>query len=747
MFPAFLRYFIVPLIFWLLSSVLLTFFLPSHLTTLALGYTLLLPTLLLTWWVTAFARWLRSKWGWENLAYFLSNLALGLMQLGIIWAVALVVARQQQTLAMLILWLGCLVGIGWVVASIWWRLQEGRQKRYNNLFWRALESQAWIWLIWQLPPAEISVPTAAVKKPAILLPPPRPPARLPLFRAVSQPTEPAPTTAAMPIPPRSYPSAETNFAAAPPIKQPHHHLGNPRESFPILMDAEQESFVAQAKRLVARTETQAEPVPFAQYWPTYAHMSPAQQRWYFYWRTAVRSGYFLPTDLSYLFIYVYECINLIGFTSAQTAFDQLVLFWKHYRGFQPELDEHMIDWLADFLVVHRLPMRPLAWYGQVVTSQAIRGELDLLIEGWLYAGGDCTLLPSSLLYQLAGYSPENSKFYQIYQQQHNLDAAYAKGVHAVDSYLRQNIGVPLFINYMPLTMRVLQRSPFAGALHEYGQTPITIGQVRPWQAQEPLTTRLKSILKQTENILREQLQFKTKLRGIDLPPDWLLVLQQALAVPATKRTVDIDFASIDLLKLDSEEVRRRLIVEEEIALTTPDEAQAEPAPLPQPNGIDATDSSQPLLPAADVQPPPVPDQQAASAMAAYRQRPDDARPGSLTELAEIAAIMGDSTSTTTHLLTTLRQEGWQAPISRLNAQIQGGFLNVLLDQVNEQAVAHLGDVLLFNEHGMWVVAEDYRDEIAYLLDHPAYALTNANGEHETATMDRKSSMEHQHPAD
>lgn len=71
-------------------------------------------------------------------------------------------------------------------------------------------------------------------------------------------------------------------------------------------------FIRKAQKYVRRRETQAQFVPFMSYWPTYGSMTDAQQRWYFYWRDQVRNGIYPDTDLSYVFVHVYELINNVG---------------------------------------------------------------------------------------------------------------------------------------------------------------------------------------------------------------------------------------------------------------------------------------------------------------------------------------------------------------------------------------------------------------------------------------------------
>ena len=53
-----------------------------------------------------------------------------------------------------------------------------------------------------------------------------------------------------------------------------------------------------------------ERVPFFSYVAQYSQLSQRQLAWYFWWRQNVRNGVFLDTDLSYIYLYIYEIINL-----------------------------------------------------------------------------------------------------------------------------------------------------------------------------------------------------------------------------------------------------------------------------------------------------------------------------------------------------------------------------------------------------------------------------------------------------
>ena len=64
------------------------------------------------------------------------------------------------------------------------------------------------------------------------------------------------------------------------------------------------------KKYVNRTGKEVAFVPFEQYswFPFYDSMNKQQKAWYFYWRTEARKQHYLTTDLSYVFVHLYEIL-------------------------------------------------------------------------------------------------------------------------------------------------------------------------------------------------------------------------------------------------------------------------------------------------------------------------------------------------------------------------------------------------------------------------------------------------------
>jgi len=90
--------------------------------------------------------------------------------------------------------------------------------------------------------------------------------------------------------------------------------------------------------------------------------------------------------------------------------------------------------------------------------------------------------------------------------------------------------------------------------------------------------------------------------------------------------------------------------------------------------------------------------------------------------------MGSSDSTEASIFRIFQTHEWQAaPTAFDEAMSEGMFLNVIFDQINEKAYEQLDNAVLYEENDLWVVEEDYTDEIDYILTHPEYAAPVMSG--------------------
>ncbi len=103
-------------------------------------------------------------------------------------------------------------------------------------------------------------------------------------------------------------------------------------------------------------------VPFFSYMPQYEQMSKAQKDYYFFWRSEVRCGRFPKSDYAYMYLYVYEILNLPEKKTAQEGLSILIDLWVTYRHAMRSLDKVFSVWIQDYCLLYRLtpPMEKLA---------------------------------------------------------------------------------------------------------------------------------------------------------------------------------------------------------------------------------------------------------------------------------------------------------------------------------------------------------------------------------------------------
>jgi hypothetical protein len=116
-----------------------------------------------------------------------------------------------------------------------------------------------------------------------------------------------------------------------------------------------ERFTADAERYFNRTSAEVPFVNFFAYMPQYSQMSQDQLRWYLYWRDNVRHGVYLATDYSYIFLYIYEILNLPEKIKPAQGLTMLCELWLAYREQFPRLDRYLGEWVCDYCLIHGLP--------------------------------------------------------------------------------------------------------------------------------------------------------------------------------------------------------------------------------------------------------------------------------------------------------------------------------------------------------------------------------------------------------
>ena len=95
-------------------------------------------------------------------------------------------------------------------------------------------------------------------------------------------------------------------------------------------------------------------VPFYSYKPQYSQMTPEQKKYYFFWRDEVRRKRYIKTDYSYIYLYVYEILNLPEKIGADEGLSLLCDIWEAYRRELPRIDISLALWVQDYCLVYGL---------------------------------------------------------------------------------------------------------------------------------------------------------------------------------------------------------------------------------------------------------------------------------------------------------------------------------------------------------------------------------------------------------
>lgn len=93
---------------------------------------------------------------------------------------------------------------------------------------------------------------------------------------------------------------------------------------------------------------------FYSYMPQYSQLTREQKNYYFYWRDLVRRGKFIKSDYSYIYLLVYEVLNLPERIPPEEGIVLLCKLWKEYRKELRRIDPYFSVWVQDYCLVYNL---------------------------------------------------------------------------------------------------------------------------------------------------------------------------------------------------------------------------------------------------------------------------------------------------------------------------------------------------------------------------------------------------------
>lgn len=349
-------------------------------------------------------------------------------------------------------------------------------------------------------------------------------------------------------------------------------------------------FYEQAKFMEAFEDRFEDKAAFSSFYPTYRVMSLRQQRTYFSWRTRLRRGELSRTDLSYVFVYLYELLNLIGSKTPAEAFDKLCAFSSRYGELDPSILPYTNKWLQDFVIYYGLPQSLLqngeqrAFYRYCETLS----NPEPVPDDSLFAA----------LCALSTYQIENSKFYRAHPADFTaVCAAVYRSMHAFYAGNRKST----YFEHLFGKLRAAPYEMFSGAVlydrrrHEDRTYEIDSlnrfvccsGRwLRYGVAGGTETCReLGAFFRNVDALMREAFDYPFPTKTVNLTKQFESVVKQEIRLykqkkaEAEKRVITIDFSILDQIRSASESTKEKILTEEEKAEDVPEAETPAPEPV------------------------------------------------------------------------------------------------------------------------------------------------------------------------
>jgi hypothetical protein len=325
-----------------------------------------------------------------------------------------------------------------------------------------------------------------------------------------------------------------------------------------------DEFIKYAKLYHDKNGKPAPHVPFMSYWPTYRSFTKEQLQWYLYWRGEVRHGRYPATDLSYIFVHVYELLCLVEAQDPLVVIKRMMALIKAYGKTYPNLKGYLYDWAGDLLIDKKGVPLAIDWWTNKWFNEHVPPPqciMNLILRHFEELGR-IDDLPYSIWQELNSYRPQN-KFYREYNQDSTIDQAYLKAIHVVNMYLLSlKTGKGVLQSFTQDRINMQTKYLYSSAIVPSNWHQIKeLGPAKNYVTIDGLGNFLLKITKYTENILRKQQNFSAKLSGFNLDERYQKVLDKAFEIQPEPVKIILDANKIQSLHTESERVESLLRTE------------------------------------------------------------------------------------------------------------------------------------------------------------------------------------------
>lgn len=419
---------------------------------------------------------------------------------------------------------------------------------------------------------------------------------------------------------------------------------------------------------------------FSRYFPTYHDLNIRQLRGYFTWRSRVRRGEYAPTAASFPYIYLYELLCGIGTRSPEESLKKMQEFERGFLdlGFGGAgMRKNLRRWMLEYAILHGLPPEEARAYADPALLEKDNALAALkdpgaysdreIFEALCFFGGK-KLLQSPVVTEKRERGER--LFAALWRYMTQRVVSEGKNIFTLC------FGTPLAYFWRPLSNAVYweerRETDTVYALDPCRSYSCKGG---VWQEEryENLyfdLNRLTALLHEADRQFRKYLKTGRALRqkpeGAWAAPliETVIEADRRAAAEAARPKITIDLSALDRIRCNAELTRESLLTEEEREdgeiETSTVETEAKPA--------------------------------------------EEAAPS-------ISTLFGLDAFQTGILLTLLRGESPDAHIRELRLMP-----TVLADSINEALFDLIGDSVLICDGAELRLAEDYREDLAQLLE-------------------------------
>ena len=499
-----------------------------------------------------------------------------------------------------------------------------------------------------------------------------------------------------------------------------------------------EKFIRNAHLSHAAVGHECPRVPFFSYIPQYSQLTRSQAHYYFWFRDNAREGRYLEADVSYVLLYVYEIINLPDEIEPRRGAVLLCRLWNAYRKTHRELDKYLSEWLADYCLIHAIPLPAEA---APLIPAAVR--CSTLPEFYFSAGmtgDDLSDFAAALIAAASDYDCKTSRYYDGFRD--DFDRAIPAAVTAAVTAMKKSAS-GIFSPEATKTIRQ-SRDAFCGSLCEHNVKRRIDVELSSLARSHGLRAAVTATVKYAENRLRSAMHLKSRLAATGLPDDARLAIDAYFAAaypgsvtpgettPAYEAYYDVPdtpFTPEAAREIEARSWEMTALLEGGLGEAAP-AGSSFPTPAESPSPTPAGSPSP--TPAESPSPTPAESPFSTPAETPFPVPAEDASPSFASFAAEAtpvgqAATIPPETASAASAKETPETENNGTPRDlvreALRAALSGEgidgycrardlFPDEVASRVNEAAFDRIGDVVLEKTGSVWVLIEDYREDVS-----------------------------------